>query len=407
MMNGKTNILLLAAAILPLAPSCLDNNVLGPDLPDEKIDFSWYANRPADGGTRANATYFVGGPGAAAERHLPVGTGFGVFGYFHPQHAGVAGSWTDNYSDNHPRLFYNEPVTVGSDGLAYTYTYSNSRYWPKNTLDRMSFIAYYPWNALDEDGSPNDDTVVEPFLDRHYERRGMIGFYYTVPSSADDAVDLMVSDLCMDQSYALWSSDHSQGLTGNANGKVKFFFHHALSQVRIKSINRGDVGSNEDVELKINYIAFNNVAVFGQCIPVPDDSHPSATGRVTVTPTWPAGSLSATRPDRTTGVSAHICYDEEHDSWDTDEILLMIPHTFLPGATIEVNFDLKRKHGATGEYYNYLGNTLSAPLTTTAINGWAAGRIYNYNITLNLHNIEATAEVLPWLDAGEDVIMDN
>ena len=404
MMKKRHFIFLLAAAV-PMIQSCLDNVVVE-EADEARIDFSWYTNRPLS--TRADDTYFVGGTGAAQERHLPVGTGFGVFGYFHPQNAGVAGSWNDNYSDNHPRLFYNEPVTVGMSGLDYTYSYTHSRYWPKNTLDRMSFIAYYPYNAnINMDGTPNEDAIVEPFLDTRYDRKGMVGFYYTVPETASNAVDLMVSDLCMDQSYTLWDGDHTRGLTGNANGKVKFFFHHALSQVRIKSVNRGDIGSNEDVDLKINYIVFNNVAVFGQCIPVPDDAHPTATGRVATEPTWPAGSLSARRPNGFPGVTAHVCYDEDHDTWDTDQILLMIPHTFLPGATIEVNYDLKRKKGATGEYYSYPNNTLSAPLTTTAISGWAAGRIYNYNITLNLKSIEATAEVLPWLEAGEDIIMDN
>ena len=76
-------------------------------------------------------------------------------------------------------------------------------------------------------------------------------------------------------------------------------------------------------------------------------------------------------------------------------------------ATIEVNFDVTRKNMGTGEYYSYLGNTLSAPLTTTNVYEWQAGKIYTYNITLDLKQIKVTADVVDWLDAGEDVVMDN
>ena len=86
----------------------------------------------------------------------------------------------------------------------------------------------------------------------------------------------------------------------------------------------------------------------------------------------------------------------------------MIPHEFFTGATIEVNFDVTRKKDpVTGEYYSYLGNTLSAPLTTTSVYSWDAGKIYIYNISLDLKQIKVTADVVDWLDAGDDVIMDN
>ena len=148
--------------------------------------------------------------------------------------------------------------------------------------------------------------------------------------------------------------------------------------------------------------------MYGQCIPVPDFTTTTATGRTTVTPTWPVGSLVARRPNLTSGVTAEVCYDASADSWSVSEFLLMIPHQFFTGATIEVNFDvLRKKDPITGEYYSYVGNTLSAPLTTTNVWEWQAGKIYTYNITLDLKQIKVTADVVDWLDAGEDVIMDN
>lgn len=401
------------SALLALAlVSCvkIENDVkynaeLGYEESSETVDFSWYTSRSI---TKADPTYFVGDvTGTGTQRNLNSGTSMGVFGYFHPQSAGVAGTWKTGAGDyNAPNLFYNEPVSITESAGNYTYDYEHNRFWPRNKLDRISFIAYYPWNELNTTGSASESTIVEPFLDRNSVRQGMVGFYYVVPENSDDQVDFMVSDLCLEQSKAVWADNNAQGLTGNANGKVKFFFHHALSQIRVKNVNF-DTGGNDKVELKINYIIFKNVAVFGQCIPVPDFSNTDATGRTPVTPTWPTGTLVGRRPNLTSGVKAEVCYDSSTDTWNVEEFLLMIPHTFFTNATIEVNFDVTRKKDGTGEYYSYTGNTLSAPLTTTSVYEWQAGKIYTYNITLDLKQIKVTADVVDWLDAGEDVIMDN
>jgi hypothetical protein len=90
----------------------------------------------------------------------------------------------------------------------------------------------------------------------------------------------------------------------------------------------------------------------------------------------------------------------------------MIPHDFRLDAKIEVKFDVRRRKGPVdgnsgGEYYAYENNTLSAPLTTNTVYGWEAGKIYIYNISLDLKQIKVSVDVEPWLDSGEDVIMDN
>ena len=381
------------------------NAELGYEESSEKVDFSWYTSRAV---SKANPTYFVGDVSATGtQRHLNSGTSMGVFGYFHPQSGGSAGTWkTGAGVYNTPNLFYNEPVSISESAGVYSYNYTHSRFWPRNKLDRISFIAYYPWNELNTSGAATDETIVEPFLDVNSVREGMVGFYYVVPAKSEDQVDFMVSDLCLEQSKAVWADNNAQGLTGNANGKVKFFFHHALSQIRVKSVSF-DTGGNDKVELKINYIVFKNVAVFGQCIPEPDFGSVDATGRVPVTPTWPTGTLVGRRPDLTSGVTADVCYNSSTDTWDVNKFLLMIPHQFFTEAAIEVNFDVTRKKNGTGEYYSYTGNTLSAPLTTTSVYSWDAGKIYTYNITLDLKQIKVTADVVDWLEAGEDILMDD
>ncbi len=408
-------LILVAAALTMLASACIQKveyvdesrNILSEDLP---IDFSWYSRRQGNVTTKADPDIFVGG-GTGTDTHLRSGQQFGVFGYFHPQYksggVATAGGWSDGVNQNSPNLFYNEGVSVSESSGNYTYDYANSRFWPRNKLDRISFFAYYPYNPGIADGTPAPGTVVESFLDKAYARQGLVGFYYTVPEKSEDQVDFMISDLCLDQSKAVWTEDNSKGLTGTATGKVKFYFRHALSQIRVKSVEF-DSSGNPDVEVTVNYIRFNEVAVFGQCIPVPDyASRDANTGRTPVAATWPSATLSASRPNLTSGVAAKVCYDDS-DNFITENVLLMIPHQFFTDATIEVNFDVRRKaDSGSGEYYQYTNNRLFAPLTTYSVSGWEPGKIYTYNIKLNLQKIDIDANVEDWIVAGDDVIMDK
>lgn len=392
------------------------NEEFGYEESHSLVGFSWYAARGK--ATKANPSLYVG----EGSTHLRSGSSFGVFGYFHPQSgtpsSPVAGGWKDGVNNNYPNFFYNEGVSITElSGGKYQYDYSNSRYWPRNQYDRISFFAYYPYNPGIAQGTPPPGTIVESFLDTGYEREGLVGFYYVVPEASEAQVDFMISDLCLDQNRAVWEANHNQGLTIGSDasvaedktGTVKFFFHHALSQIRVKSVNF-DASGNSDVEVKVNYIRFNDVPVFAQCIPVPDFTTTTSTGRTTVTPTWPTSGLSLQRPDLTSGVQADKCYTDPADpsTFIVENVLLLIPHEFSASATIEVNFDVKRKtDSSTGEYYEYLNNTLSAPLTTYTVSSWDPGKIYTYIINLNLKKINFDASVTDWIVAGDDVMMDN
>ena len=251
--------------------------------------------------------------------------------------------------------------------------------------------------------------MVEPVLDKDYAHDGMVSFNYQVKPNAADHVDLLISDLCKDQSKKVWDESVApkEGLTGTDNGKVKFFFHHALSLVRIKAVNF-DASGNTDVEMTVTGIKFNNIYVYGNCLPTPGATD-SNTGRTTVTETW--SNLLTKRPGESdaTGITGQVAYNSSTDTWDTSKYMLMIPHSAFPlGSTISVYYSLKRKtDGKTGEYYDYSDNVLTANLASPSCSSWQAGKIYTYTINLNLKAISVTASVENWFPSGEDVFMEE
>lgn len=415
----KRHLSILAIALVTALACAKVENFVEP-VKDTPISFAWYSNRTS-AATKADSDFFVGDETVTGtQRHLPSGTSFGVFGYFHPQQAGVAGSWDDS-NQNYPNLFYNEPVSVTESSGSYTYNYTNSRFWPKNALDRISFLAYYPYNSeLNTDGSQNENIIVEPVLDSRYKHDGMVSFNYRVPENSANAVDFMISDMCMDQSKKVWDDDpaHATGITGadgTENGtRVRFFFHHALSQVRVKSIVF-DTSENSDVTVQVDSVKFNGIYVYGNCQPVPDtlangniNPDPTGKGRIPITENW--SNLLSYRPGgkKKSGVKAHKCYDDSNN-FLLENVLLLIPQDPFPtGANISVYYTLTRAEDPlTHEQYSYTKNVQSAPLTTTKVYGWEAGKIYTYNIYLNLKSINITADVVPWLTAGEDVFLEE
>ena len=417
----KKHIILILTALTAL--SC--GRVVVDDGPDEPIGFGWYAARSAKASTKADTGTLVTGV-----THLPSGSTFGVFGYFHAQSGTaqnpVAGGWKDNVSRNYPNLFYNESVAISGSNGNYTYSYDNSRYWPKNTNDRISFFAYFPYNASmveDEQEQQSNTAIVEPILDYNNAQEGMVSFYYTVPADPADHVDFMVSDLCADQSKALWNTDHTRGLTGTENGKVKFFFHHALCQIRIRPVEFE--ATNPNVEVNLKSVRFTGIPMSGRCVPTPNFTLKDAnTGRTPVTPTWPTQYFSVLRPGELseTGVTTAACYNTQGVLTAPENILLLMPQTFQEDgdAYIEVRVDLVRwknindkgylQDGVTPDpakyNYYYPDTILNVPLYS-GVTSWQAGKIYTYSLAVNVQTIRVTGvEVDTWQTATEDVFMD-
>lgn len=135
---------------------------------------------------------------------------FGVFAYF------TQGGEFDE-STSTPNYLYNEKVyKTGGTG---DWTYDNTRYWPANGTDKLSFFAYAPHGA---EGLTSPATSA----------KGYPVLTYTVPSTEAAQSDLLVAAPLMNRSYT--------APTPPATASLNFTMKHALTKVTFKVKNAAE-----------------------------------------------------------------------------------------------------------------------------------------------------------------------
>ena len=383
-------IIWLTAALLSCAK--IDNS----GGKSERVGFDTFAIR-----TRAGSSY-IGGNGNSTT-NIPVNSKFGVFAYFHPGSNGNTGTWnTNNVYANTSNLMLNQwvqRIEPSENTYAYYYPAEDSRYWPKNETDRISFFAYYPYaaNAFVVDENAQSDgtgiTLQDPDDDHYGFVHNPVGFpkfKFVVNPDASKQVDCMISDMCLNQ------SKRAGVLTGD--GDVRFTFRHMLSQIRIKQV--AVETENESVQVQIDSFRFMGVPKSGICTPSVASS-PDANGLATMGFAWTGLNSSDSR------FTASIYDPNASDAAKQSAVMLMIPHRFNeddPTKDIfEVFFHVTRSdYQNMGEHYEYSGH-LSTSLGGGVLTGWERNKIYNYTIKVSLNSIDFSAEVEDWPEASTDV----
>ncbi len=373
-------------AAICIVAGCAKVETFGPEL-----SFDVYANR-VDPGTRADdATYVPTGTG-----HLPDGSQFGVFAYFHPATSGGAGSWNDS-NRNHPNLMYNQPVTVHEDAGVYTYSYSPKRYWPGNTNETISFFAYYPYDP--KGTSSSTDPGIRSTLNSSSHGMGTLRF--TSSEKANEQVDFLISDLCMDQSKL------GGVLTGSGTdeGKVRFTFHHMLSMVRVRVASISSENPNIHIDESSYKFKFYGFPIAGNCVPTPGTKQANG-----YTPcTYPWNSLLTTvtyrQGEELIERETEMSVPKYTGAADYSDFLLIIPHTVQPTERLQVTFDLDRD-SYHDEGYSFEDNPLFAYIQPR-IERFEANKIYTFNITVSLNAINFTATVEDWNTGSGDLVFDK
>lgn len=403
----KMKKILYIFGLLAVLASCARIETVGEE--DMRIGFDTYALRT----TKAGDSY-IGGNGNSTT-NIPVNSKFGVFAYFHPGDANTStiGKWNNaNVNSNYSNMLLNEPVTRVEDGNTYDYTYTNSRYWPKNNLDRISFFAYYPYaeNAFVVAENATSDgtgiTLQDPEDDHYGYSHNPVGFpkfKFVVNKVASKQVDFMISDMCLNQSKKAHVLTGTDDDVHNVHD-VKFTFHHMLSQIRIKTVNF--FKENDDVTVELVSFRFLGVPISGIVTPSIKPADLDANGE-------PVNANGFARMDfvwdgfnsSNSEFTATIYDDSGTAAEKQAAILLMIPHQFSEDTDkdiIEVTFKVTRATNASGEHYEYTGH-LSTSLASGGLTGWERNKIYNYTISVSLNDISLSAEVEDWPEASTDV----
>lgn len=385
--------ILLIVALISAFAACSKNEIF--EQESYRVGFDTYALR-----TKAGDSY-VGGSKTATS-NIPVDAKFGVFAYFHPANGNTPGSWDNaTVNNNRSNLMLNQwvqRVEPSTGTYGYYYPAEDSRYWPKNNNDRISFFAYYPYAAnafIVEEGAVGDGTGItlqDPEDDHYGYAHNPVGFprfKFVVNPDAAQQVDFMISDMCLNQSKAA-------GVLTGSNGDVQFTFHHMLSQIRIKTVDF--VVDNDDVTVELESFSFLGVPVSGIVTPS-ITSAPDAKGKATMGFAWSGLNTS------NSNFTASIYDDTASEEAKQAAIMLMIPHTFSEDPDkdiVEVTFRVTRETNSAGEHYTYTGH-LRTSLGAGGLTGWERNKIYNYTISVSLNDIRLSANIEDWPEASTDV----
>ena len=153
----------------------------------------------------------------------------GLFGYYTGTDTWATLDAHETGSKATADFFYNQKMTIAAaDGGKNQLTYSPLRFWPNETNAKLSFWAYYPWNATLETTGAAADYGISIHPDHIGTGMGMGSIPFKMASEAKDHVDFLISDLvadCTKSTYNLASEGTPK--------RVPLNFHHALAQVRL------------------------------------------------------------------------------------------------------------------------------------------------------------------------------
>jgi hypothetical protein len=340
-----------AAAVLAVVlagAGCVKLSIDFSDV-DIPVSFSTYGMRPL--GTKADSTYVA--PGA----DFATGAVIGVYGFYHDDSTWAADSTAGT---NIPDFMYNQAVTKQSGG---GWTYSPLKYWPNehganavsDAIDRLSFWAYYPYNA-------SGLTFYRAGSTTAYDNDtdGLPKISFTQNENPDRMTDLMFAVPQKD----LYKND-AGGHGAVTDGEVQFIFRHALALVEFQL--------GEGTGAEVDSLSLTNIRKSG-IIENPN----------TVPFVW-------------TGVSGlfNISRTNLTVTGTTLLSILAVPQSLDPDATftLRYNIEFASSDPSHPEPIVYTGESAGAKLFKTGadaygVTAWEAGKHYIYKVSAGLDRIE-------------------
>ena len=157
--------------------------------------------------------------------------GFGFFAYK------TDGEWSEKGSEAKPDFLYNEQGTW-TEGESGSWGYTNTRFWPTNDTEKISFFAYAPYAGNTADGNRGIKLSGQ-------SEKGAPTLEFSVTTSNDwkDMVDLVTD--CRQE------IKDQTATTNEANkGTVSFKFSHVLTKVADIKV-KSDKSLGSDIKIYV------------------------------------------------------------------------------------------------------------------------------------------------------------
>lgn len=337
--------------------------------------------------TRSSAAY-------SAEEGIDAGQSIGVYAYYHDNTTWSAAAV--------PNFMWNQQATCLEKGS--NFTYSPLKYWPNESEDKLSFMAYFPYTAespgqTDTPEYPDNATGLRTLFSN--SDAGLPSFRFTVKESADDQVDFLVSELLPDLpngTSAVSPGNPDDRSTLTVTDRVRFLFHHMTSKVEFRIVAATEV-RKDIAHFHLKSLSVSNLYKDGTLTPV------YSAGVTTYA--WSNHSAKhGTAPAYTFPLKTLTGY-------------LMMPQTLSNDVKLSISYDVTFKSDGTTYTYDNEGrlvpqqdytysndatiqlNTMKRTGTDTPLTEWLPNHHYVYYIRIGAETIEFTGQVVEWLDEVE------
>ena len=348
------------------------------------IAFTAYTQQP----TRSSEVY-------SADRGLGEGQSIGVYAYLHDN-----STWSAAAT---PNFMWNQQATCGEKGQ---FTYSPLKYWPNETSDKVSFMAYFPYTdaaiveadpAHPVNAASTASTGLTPLLENNIA--ALPTFRFTVKDAANQQVDFLLSELLANlpngsSNVSPSEADDRSELT--VVDRVHFVLRHMLAKVEFRITADPEV-RRDIAHFHLNSLSMSNLYNNGL-----------------LTPTYSAGTTTYAWTGHTTKHGEDPTY--------LYPVTTYVPYLLMPqeiADEVELSLDYTITFKSDGTTYHYSGttpvadqeytyrNTATIRLNEMLLAGssdplgeWLPNHHYVYNIRLRANRIDFTGQVVEW---GEEL----
>lgn len=338
--------------------------------------------------TRSSAAY-------SAEQGIDAGQSIGVYAYYHDNTTWSAAAV--------PNFMWNQQATCQEKGG--NFTYSPLKYWPNETEDKLSFMAYFPYTdtgaADPESAESPTKTGLTPLMAN--SDAGMPSFRFTVKETADEQVDFLLSELLPNLpngTSAVSPGNPDDRSTLTVTDRVRFLFHHMTSKVEFRIVAATEV-RNDIAHFLLKSLSVSNLYKDGKLT----STYNTSTGETSYA--WSEQSAKhGTSPAYTFPLKTLTGY-------------LMMPQELSDDVKLSISYDVTFKSDGTTYTYDGEGrlvpqqdytysndatiqlNTMKRTGTDTPLTEWLPNHHYVYYIRIGAETIEFTGQVVEWLDEVE------